>query len=75
MILHDKQKSSSNQGDQRGGRSGSVLTDVVNRSSAELSVELFGSEAPEVVYGERPEVENVVPGEGVSLLQQHHPSP
>ena len=53
----------------------SILTDVVNGSSTELSVELLGPEAPEVMDGERPEVEDVVPGEGIPLLQQHHSGP
>lgn len=48
------------------------LTDVVNGASAELSVELFGAEAAQVVYGERPQVEHVVAGEGVPLLDHDH---
>lgn len=49
-----------------------TLTDVVDGASTELAVELLGSEAPQVVNGEGPEVEHVVPGEGVSLLDHHH---
>ena len=45
---------------------------MVDGAGAELAVELLGSEPPEVVYGEGPEVEHVVPGEGVSLLDHHH---
>lgn len=56
-------------------RDHSILTDVVNGSSTELAVELLGPEAPEVVDGERPEVKDVVPGEGISLLQHHHSGP
>ncbi len=48
------------------------LTDVVDGASAELAVELLGTKAPEVVNGEGPEVEHIVPGEGVSLLDHHH---
>lgn len=51
------------------------LTDVVDGTGAELPVELFGPQAPEVLDGEGPEVEHVVPGEGVSLLHQHHLGP
>ncbi len=50
------------------------LTDVVDGAGTELSIELLCSEGPQVVDGEGPQVEHVVPGEGVSLLQQHHPS-
>lgn len=51
-----------------------TLTDVVDGTGAELSIEPFGSKAPQVMDGEGPQVEHVVPGEGVSFLQQHHPS-
>lgn len=53
----------------------SVLTDMINRTGAELSVELLGPEAPEVLDGEGPEVQHIVPREGISLLQQHHLGP
>lgn len=33
-----------------------ILTDVVDGTGAKLSVELLGSQAPQVMYGERPEV-------------------
>lgn len=49
-----------------------TLTDVVDGAGAELAVELLGPKPPEVVDGEGPEVEHVVPGEGVSLLDHHH---
>lgn len=45
---------------------------MVDGAGAELAVELLGSEAPQVVYGEGPEVEHIVPGEGVSFLDHHH---
>lgn len=45
---------------------------MVDGAGTELAVELLGSEAPEVVDGEGPEVEHVVPGEGVSLLDHDH---
>lgn len=51
------------------------LTDVVQGSRAELSVELLGSEAAEVADGVGPQVEHIVPGERLPLLQQHHLSP
>lgn len=55
-------------------RRSSLRTDMVDGSSTEFAVELLGPEAPEVMDGERPEVEHIVPGEGISLLQQHHSS-
>ena len=48
---------------------------MIDGAGAELPVELLGPQAPEVLDGEGPEVEHVVPGEGVSLLQQHHFGP
>lgn len=48
------------------------LTDVIQRSRAELSVELLGSEAAEITDGVGPQVEDVVPGERLPLLQHHH---
>lgn len=51
------------------------LTHVIQRPSAEFAVELLGSEPAEVTNGEGPQVENIVPGEGLSLLQHHHLSP
>ena len=48
------------------------LTDVVDGSRAELPVELLGPQAPEVMDGEGPQVQHVVPGERVPLLDHHH---
>lgn len=48
---------------------------MIDSTGAELSVELLGTEAPEVLDREGPEVQHVVPREGVSLLQQHHFGP
>lgn len=45
---------------------------MVDGAGAELAVELLGTESPEVVDGVGPEVEHVVSGEGVSLLDHHH---
>ena len=45
---------------------------MVDGSSAEHSVEFFGSELSEVFDGERPQVKDIVPGEGASLLDQFH---
>lgn len=58
-----------------GDKQAKSLTDVVQRAGAEFAIELLGSELSEVVNGEGPQVENVVPGERVSLLQHHHLSP
>lgn len=49
-----------------------ILTDVVDGACAELSIELFGSQAPEVVDGEGPEVQHIIPGKGVSFFNQHN---
>ena len=38
-----------------------TLTDMVDGSSAELAIELFGPKAPEVVDGVRPQVQHIVP--------------
>lgn len=48
---------------------------MINGTSTEFSIELLGTEAPEVLDGEGPEVQHVVPREGISLLQQHHFGP
>lgn len=52
-----------------------LLTDVIQCPSAEAPVELLGSEAAEVIDGVGPQVQHVVPGEGLSLLQHHHLGP
>ena len=45
---------------------------MVYGPGAEFAIELFGPEAPQVMNGVRPEVQHVVPGEGVSLFDHHH---
>lgn len=52
-----------------------ALTDMINSTRTELSVELLGTEAPEVLDCKGPEVQHIVPWEGVSLLQQDHFGP
>lgn len=49
-----------------------TLTDVVDGSSTEFAIKLFGAEASQVMNGVGPEVQHVVPGERVSLLNHHH---
>lgn len=49
-----------------------ALTDMIDSTSAELPVEFLSPEAPEVLDGEGPQVQHVVPREGVPLLQEHH---
>lgn len=49
-----------------------MLTDVVNSTGAEFAVKLLGSESSEVVNSEGPKVQDVIPGEGVPLLNDHH---
>lgn len=51
------------------------LTDMINGTGTKLPVELLGPEAPEVLDSEGPEVEHVVPREGIPLLQQNHLGP
>lgn len=51
------------------------LTDVIQRSRAELPIELLGSEPTEITDGVGPQVEDIVPGESLPLLQHHHLSP
>lgn len=49
-----------------------MLTDVVNGSGTEFAIKLFGAEASQVMNGVGPEVQHVVPGERVPLLDHHH---
>lgn len=49
-----------------------MLTDVVNSTSAEFAIKLLGSESSEVMNSEGPKVQDVIPREGVSLLNNHH---
>lgn len=44
---------------------------MVDGSGAKLSVELFSAQVPEVVDGVRPQMKNVISGEGVSLFDDH----
>lgn len=55
--------------------SNQLLTDVIQRPSAEFAVELLGSEPPEIINSVGPQVQNIVPGERLSFLQHHHLSP
>lgn len=38
-----------------------TLTDVVDGTSTEFAIKLFGPEAPQVMNGEWPEVQHIVP--------------
>lgn len=49
-----------------------ILTDVVDGACTELSIEFFGSKASEVMDGEGPEVQHVIPGKGVSFFDHHY---
>lgn len=51
------------------------LTDVIYRSSAELAIELLGTQTSEVMNCEGPEMQDIVPGKCVSLLYHHHFGP
>lgn len=48
------------------------LTDVVQRASAEAPIELLGAQRPQVVDGEGPEVQHIVPRESVPLLHDNN---
>lgn len=41
---------------------------MIDSTGTELSIEFFGPEAPEVLDGEGPEMQHIIPGEGISLL-------
>lgn len=49
-----------------------ILTDVVDGAGTELSIELFGSKASEVMDGEGPEVQHIIPGKGISFFNHHY---
>lgn len=49
-----------------------ILTDVINRSCTELPVEFLCSQSPEVMDGEGPEMQHIVPWESVPLLHDHN---
>lgn len=52
-----------------------VLTDVIDGSGTEFPMKFLGAETSQVCDGERPQVQDVVPGEGVPLLHHHHLGP
>lgn len=49
-----------------------ILTDVVYGPGAEFAVKLFGPEASQVMNGVGPQVQHVVPREGVSFLDHYY---
>lgn len=49
-----------------------LLTDMVNSSSTELAIELLGTQTSQIMYGEWPEMQDVVAGEGISFLNNNH---
>lgn len=48
---------------------------MVDGTRAEFAIKLFGPEAPQVMNGEGPKVQHIVPREGVPLLNHHHFGP
>lgn len=48
---------------------------MIQSPRAKFAVELLGSQPTQVIDGVRPEVQHVIPGERVPLLQYHHLSP
>lgn len=49
-----------------------LLTYMVYGASTKLSVELLCTKTPQILNGERPQMEDIVAGESISLLQQDH---
>lgn len=49
-----------------------LLTDMVDGSSTELAIEFLGTQTSQIMDGERPEMQDVVAGEGVSFLNDDH---
>lgn len=45
---------------------------MVDGASTEFPVKLLGPQAPKVMDSERPEVQHIVPGEGIPLLHYNH---
>lgn len=45
---------------------------MVDGASTEFPIELLGPQAPQVMDSEGPEVQDIVPGEGVPLLHHNH---
>lgn len=45
-----------------------LLTDMVDSSGTELAIELFGTQTSKIMYGEGPEMQDIVAGKGISLL-------
>lgn len=48
---------------------------MIQRAGAESAVELLGGEPTQVADGVGPQVEDIVPGERLSLLDHHNLSP
>lgn len=49
-----------------------VLTDMVYGSCTEFAVKLFGAKTPQVMYGEWPQMQHIIAGEGIPLFYDHH---
>lgn len=45
---------------------------MIYGAGTKFSIELFCAKAPQILNSERPKVEDIVAGESISLLQQHH---
>lgn len=48
---------------------------MIDSTSTELPIELFGPKTPEILDGKGPEVQHIVSGKGISLLQNHNFGP
>lgn len=49
-----------------------LLTDMVNGSSTELAIEFLGTQTAQIMYGEWPEMQDIVAGEGISFLNNNY---
>lgn len=45
---------------------------MVNGSSTELAIELLGTQTSQIMYGEWPEMQDIVAGEGISFLNNNY---
>lgn len=48
-----------------------LITDVIDRSGAELAKKLLSTERPQIVNNERPKMQDVVAGEPVSFFHDN----
>lgn len=49
-----------------------VLTDMVYGSCTEFAIKLLGAKTSQVMYGEWPQMQNIIAGKGIPLFYDHH---